>query len=176
MLQHQGPLRPKNQCPHALSLSNEHTSCNSQVQEGLALAFFFFFSTKRRVHAGCSVHSRMCTRAVFLCTRAHAGCHRTTRVYVGPTFLKVNAPPKNKIKCIKEELNARGVSMYLLGPSGSSFRPLKLPESTLFTKGCFWLLVNFSISNGDNELPASIYRLFGPFLSFFGPFLSFFLN
>jgi hypothetical protein len=59
--------------------------------------------------------------------------------------------------------------MYLLGPSGSSFHPLKLPESILFTKGYFWLLVNFSISNSDNELPASIYRLFGHFLSFFGP-------
>jgi hypothetical protein len=64
--------------------------------------------------------------------------------------------------------------MYLLGPSGSLFHPLRLPESTLFTKGYFWLLVNFSISNGDNELPASIYRLFGHFLSFFGPLCHFF--
>jgi hypothetical protein len=64
--------------------------------------------------------------------------------------------------------------MYLLGPSRSLFCPLKLPESILFTKGYFWLLVNFSINSGDNELPASIYRLFGPFLSFFGPFCHFF--
>ena len=59
--------------------------------------------------------------------------------------------------------------MYLLGPRGSSFRPLKLPESILFTKGYFWLLVNFSINNSDNELPASICH-FLSFLSFFGPF------
>jgi hypothetical protein len=64
--------------------------------------------------------------------------------------------------------------MYLLGPSGWSFRPLRLTESTLFTKGYFWILVNFSINNGDNEQPTSIYRLFVPFLSIFGPFCHFF--
>ena len=65
--------------------------------------------------------------------------------------------------------------MYLLGPSGSLFHPLKLPESTSLTKGCFWIFGQFSICNGDNELPTSIYRLFFPFLSFFWPPLSFFL-
>jgi hypothetical protein len=64
--------------------------------------------------------------------------------------------------------------MYLLGPSRSSFHPLKLLESTLFTTGFFVFLVNFSIRNGNNELPASIYRLFGSFLSFFGPLCHFF--
>jgi hypothetical protein len=66
--------------------------------------------------------------------------------------------------------------MYLLGPSGSSFHPLKLPESILFTKGYFWLLVNFSICNSDNELPASIYRPFWPLFVNFWTLLSFFLN
>jgi hypothetical protein len=63
--------------------------------------------------------------------------------------------------------------MYLLGPRGRSFHPLNLPESTLLEKGCFLLFCQFSIYNGDNELLASIYRLFGPFLSFFGPFVIF---
>jgi hypothetical protein len=65
--------------------------------------------------------------------------------------------------------------MYLLGLSQSLFRPLKLSESTLLENGCFLLLCQFSIYNGDNELPASIYRLFGPFLSFFAPLCHFFL-
>jgi hypothetical protein len=64
--------------------------------------------------------------------------------------------------------------LYLLGLSGSSFRPLNLLESTLLPKGCFWLIGQFLICNGDNELPTSIYRLFWPFLSFFEPFCHFF--
>jgi hypothetical protein len=66
--------------------------------------------------------------------------------------------------------------MYLLGPSGNSFRPLKLSESIIFTKWYFWLLVKFSFSNGDNELPTSIYRLFVPFFVIFRTLLSFFVN
>ena len=37
----------------------------------------------------------------------------------------------------------------------------------LWKRGSFGSKVNFQISNGDNELPASIYRLFGLFLSLF---------
>jgi hypothetical protein len=66
--------------------------------------------------------------------------------------------------------------MYLLGPSGSLFRPLKLPESILLTKGYFWLLVSFSICNSDNELATSIYRPFWPLFVIFWTLESFFLN
>jgi hypothetical protein len=83
-------------------------------------------------------------------------------------------PSKNKTNAKKEERNAGGASLYLLGPRGSSFHPLNLPESTLLENGCFLLFCQFSIYNGDNELPASTYRVFGPFLSFFGPFCHFF--
>ena len=38
-----------------------------------------------------------------------------------------------------------------------------------YPRGSFGSKVNFQISNGDNELPASIYRLFGLFLSLFWP-------
>jgi hypothetical protein len=41
----------------------------------------------------------------------------------------------------------------------------------LWQRGSFGSRVNFQISNGDNELPASIYRLFGLFLSPFWPLL-----
>jgi hypothetical protein len=41
-----------------------------------------------------------------------------------------------------------------------------------YQRGSFGSRVNFQISNGDNELLASIYRLFGLFLSFFWPPLS----
>jgi hypothetical protein len=44
--------------------------------------------------------------------------------------------------------------MYLLGPNGSSFCPLKLPKSTILEKGCFLTFGQFSNYNGDNELPA----------------------
>ena len=40
-------------------------------------------------------------------------------------------------------------------------------------RGSFGSRVNFQINNGDNELPTSIYRLFGLFLSLFWPPLSF---
>jgi hypothetical protein len=43
--------------------------------------------------------------------------------------------------------------VYLLGPNISSFHPLKLPESTISEKGCFLTFGQFSIYNGDNELP-----------------------
>jgi hypothetical protein len=86
----------------------------------------------------------------------------------------VRAPQKTKRNAKRKYGNAGGASLYLLGPSGSSFHPLKLPESTSFTKGCFWIFGQFSICNGDNELPTSIYRLFWPFLSFFDPFCHFF--
>jgi hypothetical protein len=43
--------------------------------------------------------------------------------------------------------------MYLLGPNESSFRPLKLQESTISEKGFFFTLDQFSNYNGDNELP-----------------------
>ena len=47
----------------------------------------------------------------------------------------------------------------------------------LWQRGAFGSTVNFQISNGDNELPASIYRLFGFFLASFchpfGPFYQF---
>jgi hypothetical protein len=86
----------------------------------------------------------------------------------------VCAPQKTKRNAKRKNGNAGGASLYLLGPSGSLFRPLKLPESTSFTKGCFWIFGQFSICNGDNELPASIYRLFWPFLSFFDPRCRFF--
>jgi hypothetical protein len=42
----------------------------------------------------------------------------------------------------------------------------------IWQRGSFGSRVNFQISNGDNELPASIYRLFGLFLSPFWPLLS----
>ena len=42
-----------------------------------------------------------------------------------------------------------------------------VPEITTFMKGFFFSRVNFQINNGDNELPTSIYRLFGLFLSLF---------
>ena len=45
----------------------------------------------------------------------------------------------------------------------------------LWQRGSFGSRVNFQISNGDNELPASIYRLFGLFLSLFWPPLSVYL-
>jgi hypothetical protein len=82
-------------------------------------------------------------------------------------------PQKTQTNAKKKNGNAGGASMYLLGPSRSSFRP-KILESTLLAKGCFLLFCQFLIYNGDNELPASIYRLFGPFLSLFGPFSPFF--
>jgi len=63
--------------------------------------------------------------------------------------------------------------MYLLGPNICSFRRLKLPESTILAKACFLTFGQFSNYNGDNELPNSIYRLFGPFLSFLDPFVIF---
>jgi hypothetical protein len=45
-----------------------------------------------------------------------------------------------------------------------------------YQRGSFGSIVNFQINNGDNELLASIYRLFGLFLSLFWPPLSFSLN
>jgi hypothetical protein len=105
--EHQGPRRPKYQCPHALSLSSEHTSCNRQSSGGLTLAFFNFFP-QNGGYTRAVVYTVVCACVQFFsCPCAHAGCHRTTRVYVGPTFLKVSAPPKNKIKCIKEELKCK---------------------------------------------------------------------
>jgi len=46
-------------------------------------------------------------------------------------------PPKTKINTKIKDGNAREVSVYLLGPNRSSFRPLKLPESTISEKGVF---------------------------------------
>jgi hypothetical protein len=51
-------------------------------------------------------------------------------------LFKGQRPPK-KQNAKKEEGNAREVSLYLLGPKESSFRPLKLPESTISAKGYF---------------------------------------
>jgi hypothetical protein len=65
------------------------------------------------------------------------GCPWTTRVHVGPLFLGERAPPKNKKNAKRKNGNAGGMSLYLLGLSGSSFRPLKLPESTSLAKGYF---------------------------------------
>jgi hypothetical protein len=73
-----------------------------------------------------------------------------------------------------EVLKCKGVDLYIVGPSESLFRPLKLSESTLLANGFFCLFGQFSIYNGDNELPTSIYRLFWPILSFFGSFCRFF--
>jgi hypothetical protein len=42
-----------------------------------------------------------------------------------------------------------------------------------YQRGSFGSIVNFQIENGDNELPASIYRLFGLFFSLFWPPLYF---
>jgi hypothetical protein len=50
------------------------------------------------------------------------------------------------------------------------------PGITTFIKGVFLLQSQFPISNGDNDLPAFIYRLFGLFLSLFWCPLSFYLN
>jgi hypothetical protein len=44
----------------------------------------------------------------FLCMQAYVGFHRTTHIYIGPTFLKVSAPQKNKKKCTNEELKCNG--------------------------------------------------------------------
>jgi hypothetical protein len=54
---------------------------------------------------GYNVDSHVCSREIF---SLHAGFHRTTCVYVGPTILKVNTPSKNKKKCITEELRYKG--------------------------------------------------------------------
>jgi hypothetical protein len=74
-------------------------------------------------------------------------CSWTTHVHAGLTSLKVSAHPKRK------DGNAIEDSMYLLGPNGSSFHPLKIPESTISVKGCFFTFGRFSIYNGDYELP-----------------------
>jgi hypothetical protein len=70
------------------------------------------------------------------------GCPWTTHVHAGPLFLGEHTPSKTKIKCIKEELKCKRDDLYLLGPSRSSFHPLKLPESTFLAKGffSFWLI------------------------------------
>jgi len=54
--------------------------------------------------------------------------------YVHP-FLGGHAPPKNKNNAKTKNGNARGMSLYLLGASESSFHPLKIPESTSLANG-----------------------------------------
>jgi hypothetical protein len=85
-----------------------------------------------------------CGKFIFF-LHVHAGCSWKDRVHVGMTFLKVSAPPpppKKKNTKMKDG-NAREASVYLLGPNESSFRPLKLPESTILEKGCFLSLSQF---------------------------------
>jgi hypothetical protein len=64
--------------------------------------------------------------------------------------------------------------VYLLGPKGSLFRPLKLPKSTISAKGCFLTFGQFSIYNGDNEQPAFYLQTFlAPFCHFLDLFAIF---
>jgi hypothetical protein len=88
------------------------------------------------------------------CLHVHIGCAWKAHVYAGPKFLKIITPPQKKNKNTKmKDGNAREVSVYLLGPNGSLFHPMKLPESTILANGCFLIFGQFSIYNGDNELP-----------------------
>jgi hypothetical protein len=64
--------------------------------------------------------------------------------------------------------------LYLLGPSGSSFRPLKLPESTSLAKGIFYLLVNFQNAMVKMSCQLLFIDFFGPFCHFFDPLCHFF--
>jgi len=77
------------------------------------------------------------------------------------TKLKIKAKRRNWMESV-------GV-LYLLGPNRRSFRPLKLPKSTLLEKGVFSPFGWFSNCNGKNELSTSIYRLFWPLFPLFGP-------
>jgi hypothetical protein len=81
-----------------------------------------------------------------------------------------SVPPKKK--CIKKELKCRR-DIFVLGPSRSLFHPLNLSKSTSLAKGIFYPFGQFSKCNGENELPASIYRLFWPFCHFFDPLYRF---
>jgi len=65
------------------------------------------------------------------------------------------------------------MNLYLLGPSGSLFRPLKLLESTSLAKVFFSPFGQFAKCNGENEMLTSIYRLFCPFCHFLTPFFIF---
>jgi DNA replication protein DnaC len=80
---------------------------------------------------------------------------------------------KKKINEKRKNGNARGASLYLLGPSGSSFRPLKLPESTLLAKGFFDFLVNSQFAMVIMSCQLLFIDFFGPFCHFLDPFVIF---
>jgi hypothetical protein len=65
------------------------------------------------------------------------GCPWTTHVHIGTLFLGEHTPSKTKINVKMKYGNARGMILYLLGPSRSLFHPLKPRELTFLAKGFF---------------------------------------
>jgi hypothetical protein len=88
------------------------SSCSLSLQWAYILQFtnlgefiscIFLFLFHHRGYTQPVIHTFACACMLyFLCTRAHVGCHWTTRVYVGMTFLKVITPQKNKNKCTND--------------------------------------------------------------------------
>jgi hypothetical protein len=86
----------------------------------------------------------------------------------------VCAPPKKLKEMQKGSMEMQeGLDLYLLGPSGSLFRPLKLPESTLLQRGVFGFLVNSQFAMVIMSCQLLFIDFFGPFCHFLNPFVIF---
>jgi hypothetical protein len=82
--------------------------------------------------------------------------------------LRSTTTPKTHLNAINEVLNCKIREFVLTWSKKKSVSSTVAPEIMIFGKrGSFGSRINFQISNGDNELPTSIYRLFGLFLSLF---------
>jgi hypothetical protein len=115
--------------------------------------------------------------AVFTLPECTCGLSRDNPRGPRADLFKFDAPPKLETQSINKDLNCKRRDFILTWSKQMVVSSTVAPRITTFIKGFFFFSrVNFQINNGDNEMPASIYRLFGLFLSLFWPPLSFSLN
>jgi hypothetical protein len=122
---------------------------------------------------GCRGDSRRYPHAVLALHTGTHGLSLDSPCFPRANLFEVDGHPQNKIKCNKLsiELQDKGVCTYLV-QAEVRFVHCSSWNHDLWQRGSFGSRVNFQINNGDNELPTSIYRLFGLFLSPFWALLS----
>lgn len=156
----------------SLSLSSRHTSCSTIKWRKLALSFLFFPSLLRCTWDLLATVMYVRRNIVFFMS-TYMGCPWKVHVHASPLVLGESTPSKTKINAQMKYGNARGMILYLLGPSRRSFHPLKLSESTFLTKEFFLLLVNFQIAMVKMSCQLLFIDFFYPFCHFLTHFVIF---